>query len=112
MLGVATIPGITVFLREIEARFEGDIKDLRPEVPNIPHLVGEKDVGAYDTCNAIATEARGAGLAALLAPSARHAGGSCLPVFARPALSIPTLRGWVAFRHDQATGNVVSNELP
>lgn len=111
LLGVTSVPGMSVFMREVECKFDGQVKDLRPEVQNISHLVSEEADGAYDTCNAIAAEARAEGLYGLLAPSARQPDGSCLPVFTRVALSDPVLGAWVTFTHDAAIDTVLCNEV-
>jgi hypothetical protein len=111
-LGVTSIPGMSVFMREVECTFDGRVKDLRPERTNVPHLVGDEVDGAYGTCNAIAAEARAEGLDGLLAPSARQPNGTCLPVFTRGTLSNPILGVWVTFTHDAASGTVVFADAP
>lgn len=111
-LGVTSILGMAVFMREVECTFQGQVKDLRPELGRIPHLVAEEADGGYETCNQIAAEARGQGLHGLLTPSARLNGGCCLPVFSQAALSEPVLGNYVTFTHDAANDAVVSAEVP
>lgn len=111
LLGMGRLPGASVFLREVRCQFTGRAKDLRREVGAIPHLIGEKADGAYDTCNAIAAEVRAAGLDALMTQSARSEVGTCLPVFTKHSLSNPELGAWVAFSFDGAHGTVLVNEV-
>lgn len=111
LLGLGSVPGALIFMREVMCTFEGMTKDLRQQVGNIPHLVGEESTGAYTTCNAIGAEARAEGIDGLLTPSARQLDGSCLPVFSRPALSNPALGSWVSFRHNPSTNGIESSEF-
>src|SRR6266581_6108490 len=111
-LGVSSIPGMAVFFREVRCAFEGQVKDLRPALGDIPHLIGEQADGAYDTCNAIAEEAKAVPLDGLVTQSARQPLGTCVPVFVRGSLSNPALGVWVTFSYNAADGQVACVEVP
>lgn len=100
------------FFRQIECDFGGLVRNLLPEVVRLPFLIEGKETGAYDRCNEIAAEARGAGLDGLITPSARRPNGTCLPVFNRQALSRPVLGEWIAFRVDADTGEIHETVAP
>jgi hypothetical protein len=67
--------------------FSGEVVDLRPKLPEWPELIS---VG-YTFCNSLGKEAHGAGLGALLAPSAQHTGGTTVPAFIEETLSSPVV---------------------
>ena len=66
--------------------------------------------GDYQFCNRLGAEAKTAGLDGLLAPSARRADGTNVPVFARRAISNPAYPALVAVAYDPSTGEVLLNE--
>ncbi len=97
-----------VFYRLLECHFEGNIKDLRPHLDSMPFLTADD---GYDECNELAREAVSARLAGLLAPSARKAGGTCLPVFRRESLSSARLGSWFLFQYDPKRSEVSVREI-
>lgn len=87
--------------------FHGSVKDLRPMQIEWQRLTHDSD---YQLCNRLGTEAKTTGLDGLLAPSARRAGGTNVPVFARRAISNPGDHALVAMIYDPSTGEVLLNE--
>ena len=83
--------------------FEGDEKDLRPQIGTWPHLVHKSD---YTFCNQLGTEAVRLKVAGLVTWSARRRRGVNLPVFSRHALRDPGMLRLVAITYDPATGSV------
>ena len=63
--------------------FDGSVKDLRKKQAAWPDLTHDSE---YQFCNKLGAEAKKASLDALLAPSARHNGGTNVPVFVRSAI--------------------------
>lgn len=61
---------------ELYASFAGEFVDLRP-LPDHPALNPDPDTG-YPAGNALAEEARAAGLNGIIYPSVRHEGGTCI----------------------------------
>lgn len=87
--------------------FHGSVKDLRSMQTEWQGLTHDGD---YQFCNRLGTEAKTAGLDGLLTPSARRAGGTNVPVFARRAISNPGKPALVAMTYDPSTGEVLLNE--
>lgn len=87
--------------------FHGSVKDLRPMQTEWQGLTHDGD---YLFCNRLGAEAKTAGLDGLLAPSARRAGGTNVPVFTRRAISNPGDPALVAMTCDPSTGEVLLNE--
>ena len=80
----------TANYRILEALFDGHVKDLRTVIEQIPFLTGDD----YEACNLIAAEViDDNSLDALLVPSARRIGGTCIPIFRRSALKAASWRG-------------------
>lgn len=84
-------------------RYVGHTIDLRPMLSTWPNLTHSHD---YTFCNRLGAEAVAAHLEGFVAPSARHPGGSCLPVFARRAVSSPRRIAYAAFSLNPASGEV------
>ena len=84
--------------------FDGIVKDLRPMQAKWQKLTHDSD---YRFCNRLGSEAKTTGLDGLLAPSARCAGGTNVPVFARRAISNPGDHALVAMTYDPSTGKVL-----
>lgn len=84
-------------------KYIGLAADLRPMHAEWPDLTHPDD---YSFCNRLGAEAVVSGLEAFITPSARHPGGSCLPVFKRRAVSSPKRIAHAAFSIDAASGNV------
>ena len=82
--------------------FAGTAKDLRPSEKQFPNLTSDD----YQFCQKLGAEAKSAGLGAFLAPSARRAGGTNLPVFDRNALSLPETEARIECTLDPSTGTV------
>ncbi len=89
----------TAYFRLFSCCFEGKYKDLRPKIDEWPELVDED----YEFCNALGAEAVATGLKGLLTPSARRAGGTNMPVFARDAISDPDEGVVVSATYDSST---------
>jgi len=75
-----------VRLHLISCRFAGRAKDLRPYLADFPWLTEDKD---YTACQRLGAAAKAEGLAGLLAPSARHANGTTVPILTPGAVSQP-----------------------
>jgi len=89
--------------------FAGDTKDLRPQQGQWPDLTHPDD---YKFCNALGAEAVEENLDALLAPSARRATGTNLPVFAKRAVSNPGDFVLMMATYNPATGKVTVRRAP
>ena len=85
--------------------FSGEAKDLRPKQGQWPGLTHPDD---YELCNTLGAEAIKEELDALLAPSARRAKGTNLPVFAKGAVSNPgdLVRMMATYHPDTGTVSV------
>ena len=75
----------------IECHYSGATADLRWKETTHSYLVSKTSAG-YPSCQRLAREAVQKGLHGFLTRSARHAGGTCVPVFARSALTNPDVR--------------------
>lgn len=82
--------------------FDGLVKDLRSKYIEWVELTDED----YEFCNILGAEAVQLHLDALLSPSARSAGGTCVPVFTRTSISNPQVVTHVAVTYDPSTDNV------
>lgn len=89
--------------------FAGDTKDLRPQQGKWPNLTHPHD---YTFCNALGAEAVEEKLDALLAPSARRATGTNLPVFAKRAVSNPGDLVLMMATYNPGTGRVTVRRVP
>lgn len=92
----------TAYYRRFACKFQGEVKDLRPHLAEMPCLTHDD----YADCNRIGVEAVHEGLDGLLSPSARKPEGTCLPVFTRKTLSDPLDKGYFGFKFDPSTGTV------
>ena len=72
----------------IGCQFLGKAANLLGQEKRYPELTSPSEDG-YPFCQAIGLEAVQKNVHGLLAPSARNRGGTCVPVFARSALSRP-----------------------
>jgi len=93
----------TVYQWLFRCTFEGDEKDLRPQIRTWPHLIHKSD---YTFCNRLGAEAVQLRVDALVTWSARRPQGVNLPVFSRRALRNPGTLRLVAITFDPATGSV------
>ena len=75
----------------IHCKYQGRTADLLGKEEDHPQLVSDAEDG-YPFCQALALEAVEHDIAGFLAPSARHDGGTCVPIFFRTALSEPEIR--------------------
>jgi hypothetical protein len=82
--------------RHLRCRFRGEAFDVKAKLADWPFLIGDRS--AYPQCQDVARSAIQADADALIAPSARRAGGTTIPVFKRAALSNPELLGAVVFQ--------------
>ena len=89
--------------------FEGDEKDLRPQIGTWPHLIHKSD---YTFCNQLGAEAVQLKVDGLVTCSARRPQGTNLPVFSRRALRNPMTVRAVALTYDPATGSVSIRPVP
>lgn len=89
--------------------FSRQTKDLRPMRAKWPRLTHDSD---YRFCNDLGAEAVESDLDGLLAPSARKAAGTNLPVFRRRAIDRPVVQARVAVTLDPSTGAVSTRESP
>jgi hypothetical protein len=74
------------FYNLIECTFSGTGALLHGQEVHHPELISSTEDG-YPFCQALADEARSQDIHTFLTPSARHAGGTCTPVFSRAHLS-------------------------
>ena len=72
----------------VRCEYDGNTAELRGKESKHPELVSQTPDG-YPFCQALAREATSNGIAGFLTRSARDPTGTCLPVFARGALSNP-----------------------
>ena len=91
----------TAYYQRFACSFEGSEKDLRNKRSEWLELVHGDD---YTFCNRIGAEAIQLGLDGLVAPSARRATGSNVPVFTRQAVSNPESQGVVTIAFDPRKG--------
>ena len=89
--------------------FEGDEKDLRPQIGTWPHLIHKSD---YTFCNQLGAEAVQLKVDGLVTWSARRPQGTNLPVFSRRALRNPMTVRAVALTYDPATSSVSIRPVP
>jgi RES domain len=102
---LGSAPRIAYYDRLI-CRFRGQVLDLRPKIGQWPFLTGDGEE-AYASCQALGREAAALELSGLLAPSARRASGTNVPVFRRGAVSEPRILGITAFSRDASGGVAV-----
>ena len=81
--------------------FDGSVKDLRSKYKEWVELTYED----YKFCNILGAEAVQLLLDALLSPSARRVGGTCVPVFTKTSISNPQVVTHVAVTYDPSTDN-------
>ena len=74
----------------ISCDYSGTTADLRGREVDHAELVSQ-DRSGYPFCQALAVDARNSYIDGFFTPSARQVGGTCVPVFARPALSDPKI---------------------
>lgn len=100
----------TAYYQRFSCTFEGTEKDLRSKLAEWPNLVHDSD---YGFCNQLGAETIRLGIDGLVTPSARHSGGTNLPVFKRQAISDPKLEAAVALTYhpDTDTVTVVSQSV-
>jgi hypothetical protein len=91
----------------IRFSFSGEVKDLRPKLPEWAELTGED----YKFCNGLGKEAHDAGLGAFLAPSARHEGGTTVPAFVQKTVSSPVIEATARLTYNGGTLTQIM-ELP
>ncbi len=87
--GSETLP-YTRYYQLIECNYSGTTVDLRGKEKVHSELVSSDKTG-YHFCQQLGAEAKELELAGLLTRSARQAGGTCVPVFERVALSNPNI---------------------
>lgn len=92
----------TMWYYRFACDFNGTVKDLRHKRADWPTLTHDD----YGFCNQLGKEAVAEGLDGLLAPSARRAGGTNLPVFRRGAIDNPGDLSTVAATYNPATCTV------
>lgn len=93
----------TVYRWLFRCTFEGDEKDLRPQIGTWPHLIHKRD---YTFCNQLGADAVRLRVDGLVTWSARRPRGVNLPVFSRRALRDPGTLRLVAITYDPVTGLV------
>ena len=92
----------TVWYSGFACDFNGTVKDLRRKQADWPALTHDD----YGFCNRLGKEAVAEELDGLLAPSARRAGGTNLPVFRRRTIDNPGDLTTVAATYDPETGDI------
>ena len=81
----------------VDCQYSGSTADLRGKESQYPELISETKSG-YPFCQRLGLQAVENGIAGFFSPSARHMGGTCVPVFERTALSKPMIRKAVTLR--------------
>jgi hypothetical protein len=81
-----TASGFARFYHLLACDFVGTVANLLGKEVGHPELISPTEDG-YPFCQALAKEARAAGVHAFHTPSARYPGGTCSPVFDRPNLA-------------------------
>jgi hypothetical protein len=84
------------FYQWLECKFSGNVTILNGKESTYPDLVSVDESG-YGFCQALAATARNDNIHAFHAPSARHPGGTCAPVFFRANLSGEQLMAGASF---------------
>ena len=95
----------------VECNYSGTTVDLRGQEINNPDLVSETEAG-YPFCQRLALKAVKRRIAGFFTASARHDGGTCVPVFARSALSNPSIRCEVTLQVTVAGAEFNPKNLP
>ncbi len=95
---------LTVHLWAYRCRLNGQVADVRTKHADWPWLTLAVTVNS--DCQALGIEARDS-VDALLAPSARHAGGTTVPTFNQGALSEPEIVGTTVFSFDEAAATMI-----
>lgn len=91
--GVHPAAPLRVRLSLLSCQFEGRAKDVRPFLGEFPWLTSDDHI----ECQKLGAAAKAEGLDALIAPSARHAGGTTVPIFSQGAASDPRNEGDVRY---------------
>ena len=78
------------FFTLINCGYAGTTAELRGKEVAYPDLMSAT-VAGYPFCQSLGSQAGALGIDGFYTASARHAGGTCVPVFARPALSDPKI---------------------
>ena len=76
--------------RLIRCSYLGLTADLRGKETEYPLLVSQTSAG-YPFCQSLALQAKHNGIVGFLTASARHSGGTCVPVFSQQAISQPEI---------------------
>lgn len=85
------IPNRPRYFSLIECKYSGITSDLRGSEIDFPKLVSKTNSG-YSFCQRLAKQAIKQGFDGLFTMSARHDGGTCVPVFTRTALREPIVK--------------------
>ncbi|MDE0391313.1 MAG: RES family NAD+ phosphorylase [Rhodospirillales bacterium] len=81
----------------INCQYSGRTADLRGKESQYLELTSESKSG-YPFCQSLGLRAVENGIDGFFTPSARHAGGTCVPVFERTALSKPRITNAVTLK--------------
>lgn len=97
-----------VYYSVVRCTFKGDVIDLRPELDRWPQLLSDD----YQFCNELGKEAHDMGCGGFFAPSARHSGGTTVPVFVASTLSNPAVVSTVRLSYNAHGTTVDAKDLP
>lgn len=93
---------ITVWKTLFSVEFRGNAKNICSKLSVCSSLIDDN----YAFCNTLAEQANAEDLDALIAPSARNAGGQNLPVFKKSAVVKMKAIDCIPFAYDPMTGHV------
>lgn len=93
-----------VYYQQFSCTFDGEEKDLRPQVDDWPDLVNDSD---YTFCNRIGAEAKEIKLDGIVTESVRHNDGVNVPIFSRHAVSGPKLEALLFMIYDPGTDHII-----
>ena len=101
---------LPVHMWAYRCRLNGQVADVRTRHEDWPWLTSDETLNP--DCLKVGKEAHEAvDIDALLAPSARHEGGTTVPTFNQEALSDPAIDGTTVFAFDEATGTISVRRL-
>ena len=88
--------------------YAGETINLVPQLATWPDLTSDE----YTFCHRLGKEAHDMGLGGFLAPSARNAGGTTVPAFARSTLSDPVIEATAQLSYDTGSAIVEYKDVP
>jgi len=97
-----------VYYRQFSCRFDGQEKDIRTKVKDLPDLTSDDD---YTFCNQVGAEANKLKLDGIVTVSVRRKGGDNLPVFCRSAIGHAELEDLLIMTFDPESNQIVVEKI-